>query len=211
MFGEQKMIPHEPTNEAKEKLWARLSQNEFDFVIFLTRCHIHAIEACVSVSRRESIDEVEYFVLKSIDILGGADIEKVNSLLHIGRQNIHQIILKLNKDELLSTTTDDFFEVTFLGRKVLEEDVMIKLEKRRQIFHFIDGSNEFLRIKEHSRFLTDLRPHETAAGWNFDVESLQKCISETNDWKQQRQFPADINELIPPRLIQEVTVHLFWD
>ncbi len=190
------MIPLEPTNKVKEKIWARLSQNECDFVIFLTRCYIHAIEACVSVSRRESIDELEYFVLKSIDILGGADIEKVNSLLHIGRQIIQQIILKLNKNELLSTTTDDFFEVTALGRKVLEEGVMIKLEKRRQIFHFIDGSNEFLRIREHGRFLTDLGPHETAAGWNFNLESLQKCLNETDDWKKQRQFPTDIHELI---------------
>lgn len=192
------MIPLEPTNEAKEKIWARLSQKECDFIIFLTRCYIHAIEACVSVSRRESIDELEYFVLKSIDILGCADIERVNSLLHIGRQIIRQIIVKLNKDKLLSTTTDIFFEVTALGRKVLEEGVMIKLEKIRQIFHFIDGGNEFLRIKEHSRFLTDLGPHETAAGWNFNLESLQKCLNETDNWKKQRQFSTDIHELIMP-------------
>lgn len=192
------MIPLAPTNEKKEKIWARLSRDDCDFVIFLTRCNIHAVEACVSVFRRESMDEFECFVLKAVDILGSTDIEGVNSLLHIGRQIIHQIIVKLNKDGLLSVSTEGLFKVTTPGRKVLVEGVMRKLAKRRQIFHFIDGSNEFLRIKEHSRFVTDLRPHETAAGWTFDIESLQKCINETNDWKKQRQFSTDIHELIMP-------------
>lgn len=191
------MIPFEPTIEAKEKIWAKLSRCDGEFVIFLTRCHVHAVEACVAVRRQEHMDEFEYFVLKAIYILDYADIGKINGLLHIGRQIIQQITAKLSKGNLLSARTDGSFKVTALGKTVLDTGEMIRLEKKRHIFHFIDGNNEFVRISNPgSKFLVDLRPHETAADWNFNIESLQKCIDETDDWKQQRQFPTDIHELI---------------
>jgi hypothetical protein len=205
MCGGQKMKPLELTSEAKEKLWSELAQSDCDFVIFRTTCYLHTIEACVDVIVRESMDEFEHFVLKAIDILDCADIEKINGLLHIGRQIIQQITAKFNKAALLSVNADGVFEITDLGEKVLDAGEMIKLERKRHIFHFIDGSNEFLRIRNSGdRYLTDLASHETPTDWMFDVESLQKCISETDDWKKQWQFPMNIHELIIPS--EEISV-----
>lgn len=200
------MIPFEPTIEAKEKVWARLSRCDGEFVIFLTRCRVHTIEACVAVKRHEHMDTFEYFVLKAIQLLDCADIETINSLLHIGRQILQQITAKLGKGKLLSARTNGSFKLTALGKKVLDTGEMIRLEKKRHIFHFIDGNNEFVRISNSgNKFLIDLAPHETAADWNFGIESLQKCIDETDDWKRRRQFPTYIHELITPGSENEVT------
>jgi predicted transcriptional regulator len=202
----KQLIPFKPTIEAREKIWAKLSRCDGEFVIFLIRCHVHTVEACVAVKRQEHMDEFEYFVLKAISILGCADIGKINDLLHTGRQIIQQITAKLSKNDLLSAHTDGSVEITALGKTVLDKGEMIRLEKKRHIFHFIDGNNEFVRINNQgNKFLVDLSPHETAANWNFDMESLQKCINETDDWKQQRQFPANIHELIRPRLENTVS------
>ena len=197
MCGEQQLIPFEPTAEAQEKVWAKLSQYDCEFIIFLTRCYLHTVEACVAVSTQEQMDEFEFFVLKAMNILGCADIGKINGLLHIGRQIIQQITIKLSKSKLLSERTDGNFELTSLGKTVLDTGEMLKMEKKRHIFHFIDGSNEFVRINNSTKkFLIELSPNETPENWSFDIETLQKCINETNDWKQQRQFLTDIKELI---------------
>jgi len=192
------MIPLVPTDESKEHVWAKLSRCNCEFAIYLATYKLHAIEACVSITKRESLDEFKYFVLKATDLLGNTDIEGINSLLHLGRQVLQQIVVNLGKDELLSISREGLLEVTCLGKKVLEEGVMIKLEKKRHLFHFINGSNEFVNIRDHNNFLADLKPYETSPEWKFDVEILTKCIEGDDDWKKQRQFPEEIHELITP-------------
>lgn len=193
------MRPLEVTYEAKQRIWTKLSQSECDFVIFLTTCRLHTVEACVAVSLRETIDEFEYFVLKAVDILVCADVESVNSLLHIGRQIILQIVAKMEKDNLLSITDDGVFGITDMGKESLKSGVLIKLQRKRQIFHFIDQSNEFVKINNRSSgFLVDLEPNDTASDWNFDIKSLQSCIDRADDWKKQHLFSLDVQELIMP-------------
>lgn len=206
MCGEKQLIPFEPTTEAKEKIWAKLSQSDCDFIIILTRCYLHTVEACIAVSVQEQMNEFEFFVLKAINILGSADIENINGMLHIGRQLIQQITIKLCNSKLLSEGTDGNFEMTPLGKTVLDTGQMLKMERKRYIFHFIDGSNEFVRINNSTKkYLIELNPNETPENWSFDIETLQKCINETNDWKQQRQFLTDIKELIRPELKNTTT------
>ncbi len=193
------MIPFEPTEEAKQRTWAKLSQCGGDFLVFLKRIHVHTIEACVEVSVYEDMDEFEYFVLKTIEILEVADIQKVNDFLHIGRQIIRQITDKLVLNNLLTESKDGHFEITELGKTVFVTGRMIKLERRRCIFHFVDGSNEFIKICGHrNMFLVDLDNYEITADWRFDIECLHKCIAQSSDWKQQRQFPTNIHYLISP-------------
>ncbi|MBI9017059.1 MAG: hypothetical protein JEZ07_07360 [Phycisphaerae bacterium] len=190
------MAPFKISIEAKKQIWDTHSQAEGDFAIFLSKCYFHAIEACVSVSKCENMDEFEHFVLKAVVLLDVAGIEEINSLLHIGRQVIKRIVVKLVADELLVEVDDGVIEITKLGRKVVETKVMMKLEKKRHIFHFLDGSNAFLQINNNHRFLIDLQANETPVEWRFDVDSLRRCINQTDGWKKQQQFPTEIFDLI---------------
>lgn len=191
------MIPFEPIIEAREKIWSQLSQCDGEFVIFLGRFHIHTIEAPVAVKKQERMDEIEYFILRAINILDSADIEKINNVLHIGRQILRQIITKLIKNNLIQAHTDGTFDVTFLGKKVLDTGEMILLKNDRRIFHFIDANKEFIPMENAAnKFLVNLACHETEVDWNFDIECLRDCIDANEHWKRRRKFPMDVHEII---------------
>ena len=127
-------------------------------------------------------------------------------LLYHGRKTIKQVIVKLCKDRLLSETQEGILEITSSGKDASETGEMMKLKTQRCLFHFIDGSNEFLRIKDpENKFLMDLKPYQTGMDWSFDIACLEKRIAETNEWKKQRQFPTEIQELIKPQPSDETT------
>lgn len=193
------MKPLELTYEAKQRIWTKLSQQDCDYLIFLTTCNLHAVEACVAVTERETIDEFEYFILKALGLLGTPNVEELNSLLHIGRQVILQITVKMKKEGLLWIADNGNFAMTDLGKKSLESGLLVKLQTKRRIFYFIDQSNEFVRIDDRSNdFLVDLEPNDITSDWKFNTKALQACIGQSDDWKKHRQFPLDIHELIMP-------------
>ena len=199
------MIAVELENGMTKKIWSRFSDCEHDFMIFVAKCHFHTIEACVAVNRYEAIDELELFVLRAIELLADPDVEKIDSLLHIGRKTIKQVTTKLCKDRLLSENPKGSLEITPSGQNTLETGEMIKLKNERCIFHFIDGSNEFLRIKDpENKFLIDLKSYQTGTDWSFNIACLKKCIKQTDQWKKQRQFPVEIQELIKPQTGNEI-------
>jgi len=187
-------------NNALRKIWSGLSAGDCDFMIFLSRYRFHAVEACVLVNRPQAINELELFVLQAIQLLPEPNIDNINSLLHIGRQPISQITDRLCKGPLLSKTKGGIFKITTAGKNAMKTGKVMKLKEERQLFHFIDGSNEYIRLKDpENRFLTDLKFHETDINWSFDVSCLENCIAQTQEWKEQRQFPPDIQKLVKPQ------------
>lgn len=193
------MISFDTTAEAKNDIWSRLSSKQCDFSIYLARCYLHTVEACVSVRSQESIDEFESFILKAIDLLESPDMDGVNGLLHMGNQIVRQVLIQLIKNGLVTETPSGVFSLTEQGRQTLETGQRVKLNHKRHLFHFMDAGNGYLRLTDpRNRFLMDLSPHETPDHWRFNIETLQKCFSETDQWKRQRQFPLELHELILP-------------
>lgn len=193
------MIAIELENDKTQKIWSSFSGCRNDFTICLSKLYFHTIEACVNVNRYESIDELELFVLEAVTLLEEPDTENINSLLHIGRKTIKPVIKKLRKSGLLSQNSNEMLKLTTAGKNTLKTGEMITLKTERCVFNFLDGSNEFLKINDpKNKFLTDLKPYETGTKWNFDIKHLEKCIKQTDQWKKQRQFPTEIQELIKP-------------
>jgi len=194
------MTAIELDNKALRKIWSGLSAGDCDFMIFLTQCHFHAVEACVLVNGPEAINELELFVLQAIHLLPEPNIDNINCLLHIGRRLLGQITGRLCKGPLLSKTKDGLFKITRSGKTVLETGKVMKLKEERQVFYFIDGSSEYVKINDpDNKFLTDLKFHEIDINWSFDVSFLENCIAQTQEWKSQRQFPNYVQKLVKPQ------------
>ena len=193
------MKPFEPSYETKAKLWRRFSREKNDVVIYLLRCYVHTVEACVAVSRQEVVDEVELFVLKAIDLLQGSDLDGINGLLHIGRQIIYQIAAKMIRDETLSQDAHGVYTVTAAGYDAIQKGKITKLEQRRMLFHFIDNSMEFVKFSDAGlKRLIDINADETPSEWRFEIDYLKGCINRPLEWKQRRQFPMEIQDIVEP-------------
>jgi hypothetical protein len=193
------MIALELDNHTATAIGSRLSENEDAFLLFFTQLHFHTIEACVSVNRHEPINELELFILEAVELLAEPEIETINGLLHIGRKTIKQVVEKLSKDRLLLETTAGLLKITDTGKDSLQTGELIKSKEERCLFHFLNDNHEFLRINDpRNRFLADLKPHQTDSDWVFDTAYLDSCITQPDEWKKQRQFPIEIQNVINP-------------
>ena len=187
----------EPTQQVREHIWRQFAQSGNDLMICIAECHFHTIEACVAIKKSQKIDDLELFLIKAIDISKDTTAEGLNNLLHIGSQIVRQIAVAPIANGLIHENANGSFHITKLGFDALQSGEMTILQQRRCHFHFISGSNEFVRINDpRKKYLRDLAPKETGADWNFDVETLKKCINESDQWKRERGFPTDVVELV---------------
>jgi hypothetical protein len=191
------MKPFESTPQVREYLWRELAQDSSNVTVCLARFHFHTVEACVAIKKHQKMDELEFFLLRAANRLTQPTTEGLNNLLHIGNQVIRQIVLVLVGNQLLQENTDGSYQITKHGFDALRSKEMIIHQHKRCHFHFVSGSNEFLRIKDlRGMYLRDLAPKETGSGWIFNVETLRRCISESDQWKRERGFPVDVVSLI---------------
>ena len=191
------MKSFESTPQVREYLWRELAQGCTDMMVCLAECHFHTVEACVAIKKHQKIDELELFLLQAINTAKHTTAEGLNNVLHIGSQIIRQIAIVLVGNGLLQENTDGSLEITKRGFEALQSREMVTEQQRRCHFHFVSGSNEFLRIRDpQKRYLHDLATKEIGADWSFNIETLRRCISESDQWKGKRGFPVDVIRLI---------------
>lgn len=192
------MKPFKPAQQAREHLLREVIKGDKDLMICFAECHFHTIEACVAIKRRKKMDELELFLLQAIhNRLKQPTAEGLNSLLHVGSQIIRQIAISLVGNELLQESTDGFYQITKQGVDAIRSREMVIHQQECCHFHFINGTNEFLRIRDPRKiYLRDLAPRETGAHWSFDIGILKRCIAESEQWKRERGFSVDVVGLI---------------
>jgi len=191
------MKPFKPTMQAREHLLRELIQGDKDLMICFAECHFHTVEACVAIKKLKKIDELELFLLQAVNRLKQPTAESMNNLLHIGSQIIRQIATSLVGSGLLQENTDGYYQVTKQGFDALQSKEMVTYQQERCHFHFVNGNNEFLRIRDSRKiYLRDLAPKETGDNWSFNIETLKRCINESDQWKRERGFSGDVVRLI---------------
>jgi hypothetical protein len=187
----------DPTMQVIEHIWRQFAPKGNNLMICMAECHFHTIEACVSIKRSQKIGDLEFFLLKAINISKDKTPVGLNNLLHLGSQIIRQIAVAPIANGLIQENADDSFEITELGFDAIQSGKISVYHHRRCHFHFISGSKEFVRINDpRKKYLRDLTPKQTGANWNFDPDILRGCIGGTDSWKIERGFPMDVAELV---------------
>jgi hypothetical protein len=171
---------------------------------------LHHVEAAVRVSQPRRLDPLNLFLLRALALPGPpvqdqpappeAVLDRLNSWLHVGRQVLRQALRELEAEGLAGADEPGRWTPTALGRQALEHQEYPRARYERRAFHFLDRRAAGEKAESLPHFL-DVRnftgiPWPAAEGAAFDVRTLQACVHQPAEWKQQHGFPLDVQEIL---------------
>jgi hypothetical protein len=156
---------------------------------------LHRVEALVAVHKPFRVDPLPGFVLRAVS--AGASLEELDDRLHLGRPLIRQILQQLESEKLLERAAAVRWSLTSLGRQALEHGQYPRGSHERRSFSFVESEQpgqepRFLHLLNHP----SLSPWPAAEGWRFDVGLLTACLRQTPAWKQQHNFPLEVDAVL---------------
>jgi hypothetical protein len=170
---------------------------------------LHAIEANVRLRRSHRPDRFTQLILQAVVLenthasaVEPGILERLDARLQLGRAMTGQLLRQLAADGLLEPKPSGW-DVSTLGRRVIDQGHYPRDECRRQVFHFVDCNPLSGAPRERPpRFI--LLENSTATPWTpepscqFDVALLDEALRQTEEWKQRQGFPLDVHQLFRP-------------
>jgi hypothetical protein len=159
---------------------------------------LHQVEALVRLSRSCRPDPFSYFVLKALTL--DATLEGLDGRLCVGRQMLHQVLSRLAEEGLVLSEVPRRWALTDLGREVLQKGEYRQTSHERRAFHFLD--NRGLPGNDtHPLHYLNLRNHlgslwQPGDGWEFNAETLHRCLTQPPEWKEQFGFPPEVDAFL---------------
>ena len=188
------MIPLSP--DAVRGLWTALAGYTGNGTVFLGECFFHTVEALVAVEQAEGIDPMALFVLRAFEFAVPSDVERLDKVLHLGRQVTRQLIGSLIANGLLLESSDSF-QLTDQGHATLQTGRLVRRILLRRLFHFLHPSLLYVAVHDpKGNLLCDLSPSRAPTPWEFEPTTLHQVIAQTAEWKRWHRFPQDIVEVI---------------
>jgi hypothetical protein len=174
--------------------------------LWFSRLLLHRVEASVRVMRARSLDAWQRALLRilstRVPCTGGPEQHLTD--LQMDRQVLAQFVRELTDVGLLHRNGADHWDLSSMGRQVLQTGSLPIPSEERRTLYFVDNSP----FNRPPHFL-DLRrpPPPVAAGSlpaapanaRFDVASLEQCIHQSAEWKTRYHFPRDIDAVLLPR------------
>jgi hypothetical protein len=167
---------------------------------------LHHVEALVRLSHARRLDSFTHFLLKALALNGPAPpaassaetLQRLDAHLHLGRQVLAQALRGLAAEGLAEAGPAGYWTLTTLGRQALERQEYPQVRHERRTFHFIDYRGETGRSSPHFLNLHNSTgiPWPAAEGVEFDVGTLQACLSQSPEWKQKHGFPLEVQEIL---------------
>jgi hypothetical protein len=156
---------------------------------------IHHVEALVSIRTPGPIDSLNLFALRALALHPGCELQHVEDRLHVGRQIAWQMLQQLAAERLAEVNDVGRWTLTPMGVGTLKEGSYRRRRLERRTFYFIQGEDDrpaqFLPLA--SGVCT---PWPAAMKSPFNPAVLRSCIGQTEAWKRERGFPAEIDELV---------------
>lgn len=195
-----------PSLDTVRSLYTALVDQSDDCTVFLGECFLHTVEALVEIEEAESIDPLPLFVLRAFEFAQPTDAEHLDSVLHIGRQVMRQVLNDTVTKGLVATDSECTFRLTDDGRRTLQEGQAIRRVRARRVFRFLHPAMSYVAVNDRKgNLLGDLSPSRAPSPWEFDADTLRQTIAQPADWKQRHRFPTEIVAVITQRDIQRET------
>jgi hypothetical protein len=171
---------------------------------------LHHVEALVRVSQACRPDPFTLFLLRALalsvsdftaDATGAAQIlEYLDEHLHLGRQVLHQALRGLETDGLAQSCPSGRWTITGLGRDALERHEYPRAAHERRSFYFIESAEPNGPDRPPPHYVNV--HYATGISWavaddtHFDVGTLESCLRQPVEWKQQHGFPVNVQEVV---------------
>lgn len=173
--------------------------------LWFSRLLLHRVEASVRVMRTRSLDAWQRALLRilstRVPCAGGSEQHLAD--LQMDRQVLTRFVRELTDAGLLHRNGADRWDLSSMGRHVLDTgSIPIPSEERRTLY-FVDNSP--LNRPPHFLELRRPPPPVTAGSLpapmnaRFDVANLEQCLHQSAEWKTRYRFPRDIDAVLLPR------------
>lgn len=149
------------------------------------------VEAPVNAAQAVRPERLSLLVLRAIGHGPALTVVDLHRQLHLDRPLLARVVHSLEDDALVCPSDAGGWSLSPVGRQALEGGQYSRTRPERRSFYF-------LRAEEPTtaRFLP-LAPGLASAwaagrGWKFDPTVLDRCLRQSNDWKDRHGFPVDV-------------------
>ena len=176
-------------------LWDLLTPHQ-PHALWVGHLFLHHVEAPVLVHRTEGLDPLAAAVLRTLDLLGAADLDQRDRRLSLGMPLLRRLLDDLTAAGLAEPAPAGRWRASAAGRAAAQAGVHTRVTTEHRVFHFVEpiapGACPFLNLAPSA-----CRPHTAGAEWAFSANVLRACLARPPDWKDRHGFPHDVDELVP--------------
>lgn len=178
------------------KQFAPLQPRQFWVGHFL----LHRVEALVRVEQPCRLDPLRSLILRALALPGsGADVpprEQLEGRLHLGRQVLGRLLHGMASEDLIQADAARGWVLTARGQRGLEQGEYLRSRQERRVFHFLQGEPIGRGLSFLGLSNPPTAPWPAGADWEFDVGVLEACLGRPREWKDERGFPLDVQEVL---------------
>lgn len=149
----------------------------------------HQVEAPVQTAQTVTLDRFTRLLLCSLHT--PRTVAQLADRLCVAPTVADRLVEELRRDGLTIPGGQGLWSASPRGQQTLAEGHYFRLGHERRLFHFLTSTSgqapEFLRGPERL-----LPPPADLTEWHFEPAWLQACVARPREWKEQRQFPLDI-------------------
>jgi len=156
----------------------------------------HRVEALVRILHPCPLDRLSQLVLQGLARRPGTTAAQLDDQLHLGRPVLRQVLRGLETHHLAQPEPGECWTLTPPGRDALERGEYPHLHHERRIFPFLhspspDRPPHFLKVSQPG---IGFRP--AGESWTFNLSSLEGSLHQSAEWKQQHDFPREVEEIV---------------
>ena len=157
---------------------------------------LHRVEALAALHLLSRLDPLSFFVLRAV-ALAGATLPRLNERLHLGLPLLRELLLFLERAQLIRPEDNGSWSLTTLGQQGIEQGSYTRPRKERRTFYFVESEQparppHFLKFQKETTTLAS----PGVDGWHFEPALLQACIDRPVEWKQRFGFPQEVQQIL---------------